>query len=269
MDDSERTKAADALMTASADRVAIAPLTETLGGFDIDEAYEIQLVQIARRVRAGAKIKGHKVGLTSAAMQAQFGVDQPDFGHLLDDMFFAEHEAVPFARFLQPRVEPEIALVLRSDLAGPGVNMADAASAVSFVVPALELIDSRIRDWRITISDTIADNASSAGVVLGSRIRRLEDCDLRLTGVTLHRNGELVGTGAGGAVMGNPLAALVWLANVLGARGSGLRAGQVVLPGSMTASVPASAGDTLCATYAGLGSVSVHFSAAAAAEGGA
>ncbi|ADI04654.1 2-oxopent-4-enoate hydratase [Streptomyces bingchenggensis BCW-1] len=259
MTDATLTEAADTLLAAYDTRVPVEPLVDKYPGLTLADAYEIQLVQIRRRVEAGARIKGHKVGLSSPAMQRQMGVGQPDYGHLLDDMFWLENAPVPASRFLQPRVEPEIAFVLKKSLTGPGVTVAEAAAAVDFVLPALELIDSRIRDWRIGIIDTIADNASSGGVVLGSTPARLTDVDLRLAGCTLHRNGDLVGTGASGAVLGSPLTSLVWLANTVGTRGVVLEAGHVVLPGSITASVPVAAGDTVTAAYAGLGSVTARF----------
>jgi 2-keto-4-pentenoate hydratase len=251
---------AEMLLDAYASRQPVEPLTQTCEGLTLDNAYEIQLLQVNRWLAAGAQVKGHKVGLTSVAMQRQFGVSQPDYGHLLDSMFWLEHEPIPIARFLQPRVEPEMAFVLARTLQGPGVTVAEAISAVGFVLPALELIDSRIRDWKIGLADTIADNASSGGVVLGSTPVPLSGVDLRLAGCTLHKNGELAGTGAGGAVLGSPLTALVWLANTLGARGVALEAGQVILPGSVTASIPVNAGDSVTATFAGLGSVTARFS---------
>ncbi|MGH3492954.1 MAG: 2-keto-4-pentenoate hydratase, partial [Sciscionella sp.] len=145
------------------------PLTERFDGLDVDDAYAIQVGQVQRWVDDGAVVKGHKVGLSSAAMQRQLGVDQPDFGHLTDRMFHLESQPIDPARFIAAKVEPEIAFVLAKPLEGPGVTSAEAAAAVEFVTPALEIIDSRIRDWRITLPDTIADNASSGGVVLGSR----------------------------------------------------------------------------------------------------
>jgi 2-keto-4-pentenoate hydratase len=250
---------ADLLLAAYDSRIPVEPLTSKFEGLTLADAYEIQLLQIRRREAGGARIKGHKVGLSSPAMQRQMGVSQPDYGHLLDDMFWLENQPVPTGQFLQPRVEPEIAFVLKRQLAGPGVTVADAAAAVDFVLPALELIDSRIRDWRIGIIDTIADNASSGGVVLGSKPTRLTDVDLRLSGCTLHRNGVLVGTGAGGAALGSPLASLTWLANTVGARGVVLEPGHVVLPGSITASVQVGAGDAVTAAFGGLGSVSARF----------
>lgn len=249
---------ADALLGAYTSGVPIPPLQEKFGQLTIDDAYEIQLVQARAWQAAGRVVAGHKVGLTSAAMQRQLGVDRPDFGHLTADMFFAENAPVDVERFLQPRIEPEVAFVLKRRLAGPGVTVAAALAAVDFVLPALEIIDSRIADWRIGIVDTIADNASSGGVVLGSRPVAIGDVDLRLGGCLLHRNGELAATGAGGAVLGSPINALVWVANVLGERGVALEAGHVVLPGSMTASIPFGPGDVVTSTVAGLGSVTAR-----------
>lgn len=239
----------------------ISPLTATHDGLTIDDAYQIQLAQVRAWISDGRRILGRKVGLTSPAMQAQMNVSQPDFGHLMDDMFFAENVAVPGDRFLQPRAEPEVAFVLGRDLTGPGVTVAEAATAVDYVLPALEIIDSRIADWKIGIVDTIADNASSGGVVLGSTARRIDELDLRLGGCVMHRNGQIAGTGAGGAVLGSPLNSLAWLANTLGAVGEGLTAGQVVLPGSITASIPFEPGETITAAMAGLGSVTAVIAA--------
>jgi 2-keto-4-pentenoate hydratase len=169
MNADEVDKAANELLDAYASGMPVAPLTAAHPMLTVDEAYAIQQAQVASWTAAGAVVKGHKVGLTSAPMQAQLGVDQPDFGVLLDSMFLLEGVPVPVSRFLQPRAEPEIALVPRRRLVGPGVTVAEALAAVDFVLPALEIIDSMIADWKITLPDTIADNASSGGVVLGSR----------------------------------------------------------------------------------------------------
>jgi 2-keto-4-pentenoate hydratase len=225
----------------------------------IEDAYAIQQLQLSRWLSDGRVLKGHKVGLTSAAMQQQMGVDQPDFGVLRDDMYWPEYEPIAVSQFLAPRVEPEIAFVLGRDLRGPGVTVADAIAAVDFVLPALEIIDSRIRDWRISIRDTIADNASSGGFVLGSRPVSVKGIDLRLLGCNLYGNGELVATGAGGAVLGSPVISLAWLANTLGGYGVGLPAGSVVLPGSVTRAQPVRHGDTWTADFAVLGSVTARF----------
>jgi 2-keto-4-pentenoate hydratase len=255
------TKAAEMLLEAYRSRVPIAPLTETFGDFTIEQAYQIQLHQVDSWRRDGRTIKGHKVGLTSAAMRRQIGVEESDYGHLTDAMFHLDAAPIDLGHYLQPRIEPETAFVLGRDLAGPGVTAADAAAAVDFVLPALELIDSRIRDWKITLPDTVADNASSGGVVLGSKPSPLAGLDLALAGCLLAKNGRIVDTGAGGAVLGHPLNALVWLANTIAAQGVALRAGDVVLPGSITASIPVAPGETVTATFAGLGTVTATFAA--------
>ena len=259
MDTLSRSEAAHALLAAYESRRPIEPLTATYDAMTLEDAYAIQLLQIHELTSAGRVVKGHKVGLTSAAMQRMLGVTEPDYGHLLDDFFHLEHTPIPVDRFLQPRIEPEVAFVLKKPLRGPGVTVHEALAAVDFVLPALELVDSRIRDWKIGLFDTIADNASSGAVVLGSTPTDVRDVDLRLAGATFHRNGEVVGTGAGGAVLGSPLTSLVWLANTVGARGITLEAGHVVLPGSVCAMVPVAPGDAFTATFAGLGSVTARF----------
>lgn len=247
--------AAEEILAAYETRVPIEPLTPRFADAPLSTAYEIALTQIQTLEKSGDVIKGHKVGLASAAMQRQMGVNQPDFGHLTASMFHLEHQPIPPETYIQPRIEPEVAFVLGRRLEGPGVTVAEAAAAVDFVLPALEIVDSRIRDWRIGIFDTVADNASSGGVVLGSRPTKLSDVDLRLAGCTLHVDGELVDTGAGGAVLGSPLNALVWLANTVGPLGVALEPGHVVLPGSMTKAVSIMPGNAIVATIAGLGSV--------------
>jgi 2-keto-4-pentenoate hydratase len=259
VDAAARAEAAEQLLAAYRTKKPIDPLVELYPEIAMEDSYAIQQLQIQQLIAGGRRVAGHKVGLTSAAMQRQMKVDQPDYGHLLDDFFYLEHAPIPADRFLQPRVEPEVAFVLKRPLRGPGVTVAQAVAAVDFVLPSLELIDSRIRDWKIGILDTIADNASSAGVVLGSTPHPIDAVDLRLSGCVLTRNAEVVGTGAGGAVLGSPITSLVWLANTVGALGVELEAGHVVLPGSITASVPVAPGDTFTATFAGLGSVTARF----------
>jgi 2-keto-4-pentenoate hydratase len=254
-----RAEVARQLLDAYGSGKPIAPLTATYDDLTLEDAYAIQLLQIRELLDAGRVVKGHKVGLTSAAMQRLLGVDEPDYGHLLDDFFHLEHAPIPFGRFLQPRIEPEVAFVLAQPLRGPGVTVHEAIAAVDFVLPALEIVDSRIEAWKIGLLDTIADNASSGAVVLGSTPTDLRDVDLRLAGAVMTRNGAVVGTGAGGAVLGSPITSLVWLANTVGARGVTLEAGQVVLPGAVCAMVPVAAGDTVTATFAGLGSVTARF----------
>ena len=259
MDRPTRGEAARLLLDAYATGKPIAPLTSTYEVMTLDDAYAVQLLQIDELTGSGRTIKGHKVGLTSAAMQRLMGVDEPDYGHLLDDFFYLEHAPIPLSRFIQPRIEPEVAFVLRHPLRGPGVTVHEAIAAIDFVLPALEIVDSRIQDWKIGLFDTIADNASSGAVVLGSRPTALHEVDLRLAGAVMTRNGLVVGTGAGGAVLGSPLTSLVWLANTVGERGVTLEAGHVILPGSVCAMVPVAAGDTVTATFAGLGTVTARF----------
>ena len=260
MEEESIAKAAETLLGAYASRLPVAPLTAVHPVLSAADAYAVQLAQVATWTANGAVVKGHKVGLTSAAMQRQLGVDQPDFGHLLDTMFLPEGTTADYGRLLQPKAEPEIAFVLDRPLRGPGVTVAEARAAVDFVLPALEIIDSRIADWKITLPDTIADNASSGAVVLGSRPVRPDSVDLALTGCLLYRNGRIEGTGAGGAVLGSPVNALVWLANTLAPLGVTLEAGHVVLPGSVCAAIPFGPGDTVSAAFDRMGSVSITFS---------
>lgn len=251
--------AAKNLLAAYRSGIPIDPLTTDFTDADLSVAYAIAQEQVRQWEADGDEIKGHKVGLASFAIQQQMGVDQPDFGHLTASMFHLENHPIPSSRFIQPRIEPEVAFVLGKPLTGPGVTVADAVRAVDCVLPALEIVDSRIKDWQIGIFDTVADNASSGGVVLGSRPMSLRDLDLRLAGCTLHINGELVATGAGGAVLGSPLNALVWLANTVGPLGVTLQPGHVILPGSMTRAFPVAPGATVVSTVAGLGSVTAVF----------
>jgi 2-keto-4-pentenoate hydratase len=258
VDDQSRREVAQRLLAAYADG-PIDPLTTTYEGLTLDDAYAIQQAQIAAWEAAGRTIKGHKVGLTSVAMQKLLGVSDPDYGHLMDDFFYLEHMPIPASRFLQARAEPEVAFVLKKSLSGPGVTVTDAISAVDYVLPALEIVDSRIKNWKIGLFDTIADNASSAALVLGSTPTPLAEVDLRRAGAVMTVNGAVAGTGAGGAVLGSPINSLVWLANTVGARGVVLEAGHVILPGAVCAMVPVAAGDTVSATFAGIGSVTARF----------
>jgi 2-keto-4-pentenoate hydratase len=237
----------------------LAPLTTTHPDLTVDHAYAIQQRQTETRVGSGARIVGFKIGLTSAAMQQQLGVDQPDYGHLFTDMVHAADSPIVTSAFLQPRAEPEIALVLGRALQGPGLSVADLVSAAAYALPAIEIIDSRITDWRIGLADTIADNASSGGLVLGSTPTPIDGLDLSLLGCVLRRNGRIQHTGAGAAVMGSPLTAAAWLANTLTARGVRLEAGHVILTGSLTAAVTVQAGDTITASLDQLGTVTAVF----------
>ncbi|MBI2710136.1 MAG: fumarylacetoacetate hydrolase family protein [Actinobacteria bacterium] len=259
MDPSDLQAAADALARAQAERAPIAPLTETFADLDVTAAYEIQLEGISRRLAGGDTVEGHKVGLSAKAMQRMLGVHEPDYGHLLASMFLHESDAVAVERFCQPRVEIEVAFVLGRPLVGPGVTVADVIRATEFVLPSLEIVDSRIADWRIALPDTIADNASSGAVVLGGSPTRLTDVDVRLIGATLRSNGELRETGASGAVLGNPAVAVAWLANKVAAFGVALEAGHVIMPGSCTRMIPVAPGDAVTAEFDRLGAVSACF----------
>jgi 2-oxopent-4-enoate hydratase len=251
---------ADELYQAVADRRPVEPLTARAPDLTLEDAYAIQTKVIDRRVQAGARVIGRKIGLTSKPMQQMLGVAEPDFGVLLDDMFVEDGDEIPLGSLLQPRVEAELAFVMAADLAGPGVTTAKALTAVAGVLPAVEVVDSRVADWKIKLVDTVADNASSGLLVVGGRMRRVEDLDLRLLGVVVSRNGEMIDTGAGAAALGNPARCVAWLANKLGSLGAGLRAGDVVLPGAVHKMVPVQPGDVFRAEFSRLGAVTARFS---------
>lgn len=247
------------LLDAYKIRKPIDPLAERFSEMTVDDAYRIQLAQVRERAGRGEALVGYKVGLTSAPMRTALGVDVPDYGHVFDTMVWPEGEEIPLDVFIAPKVEPEVAFVLEHDLAGPGISAATAARAVAYCLPAIEIIDSRIRDWRISLRDTIADNGSSGGIVLGERPTRITDIDLRMLGCVFLRNRELAETGAGAAVLGGPLRSLAWLANALAAQGP-LRSGSIIMSGSITAPLNVGGGDTFTAELDRLGRVSAHFS---------
>ncbi|SDH53379.1 2-keto-4-pentenoate hydratase [Lentzea fradiae] len=249
-----REAAAELLRTAERDRVPIKPLVELFPEIDVVDAYEIQLLNVRHRNR---DVIGHKVGLSSLAMQKMMGVDEPDYGHLLDDMQL--HGTADSSAYLYPRVEVEIAFLLGRDLPGEGCTVEDVLAATEFVAPAIELIDSRIENWRIGLQDTIADNASSAGFVLGDARVRPSELDIGAVVATLRRNGEVVAEGRGDAVLGDPAVAVAWLAQKVAGFGVRLLAGDVVLPGSCTRAIDAGPGDEFHAEFTGLGSVDLKF----------
>lgn len=251
----------DALYQALVDRKAIDPLTTTEPDITIQDAYRIQLRMIERRLQSGSEqVIGKKIGVTSRPVMDMLKVDQPDFGHLTSSMVFGDGSAIPADSLIAPKAEGEIAFVLKHDLVGPGITNADVLRATEYVLPCFEIVDSRIRDWKIRIQDTVADNASSGVFVLGDAAADPRKIDLALVGMTLEKNGDIVGTGAGAAALGHPLNAVTWLANTLGELGMALRAGEVILSGSLAAMVPAQAGDHLRVSLGGIGSVSVRFS---------
>jgi 2-oxopent-4-enoate/cis-2-oxohex-4-enoate hydratase len=235
------------------------PLTDREADITIDDAYEIQLQTIARRVAAGERIVGKKIGVTSQAVMNMLKVDQPDFGHLLSGMAYNDGETVSLKNALLPRGEGEIAFIMKHDLSGPGLTNADVMRATECVMPCFELVDSRIRDWKIKIQDTVADNGSSYAFVLGDRAVDPRKIDLTTVGMTLEKNGEIIGTGAGAATLGNPVNAVTWLANTLGRYGITLKAGEVVLSGSLSIMFPITAGDSIRMSLGGIGSCSARF----------
>ncbi len=251
-----RKQAAKALRQAQAKAKPVAPLTRTFEGLSVEDAYAIQQINAQRAIKQGATVIGHKVGLTSDAIQAWLGVDEPDFGVLLDSMCLPTGGTLNEGVLLQPRAEVELAFVLGYDLRGPGVTAADVLQATDFVLPAIEIIASRIKDWELTLEDTVADNASAGMFVLGADPIAVEDIDLCLVGASLRKRGRVVSTGAGAACMGNPAEAVAWLANKLATFGHSLHAGHIILSGALGPAVPIEAGDWLEGSIGALGSVS-------------
>ena len=254
------TRLGDELYEALVKRETVSPLSERHPDITIDDAYQIQQRMIARRLAAGERVVGKKIGVTSRAVMNMLGVHQPDFGWLLDGMVYNEGEAIPADTLIQPRAEGEIAFLMKKDLMGPGLTAADILAATEGVMACFEIVDSRIRDWKIRIQDTVADNASCGVLVLGDRIVDPRRVDLATCGMVLEKNGEIVGTGAGAAALGHPCNAMAWLANTLGRLGIGLKAGDVVLSGSLAALIPVTAGDSLRVAIGGIGGCSVRFS---------
>lgn len=255
-------QAADRLRAAYRDG-AIPPLRETLEPTDADGAYAIQSINTAVWQGEGRRIVGRKVGLTAKAVQVQLGVDQPDFGVLFDDMEIADGGVLDPAKVLQPKAEAEVAFVLGADLNDPETTPEQAGAAVAEVAAAIEIVDSRIADWKITFADTVADNGSSAFYVLAGERKPLAGLDLWTCGMALEVNGAVVSLGAGVACLGHPLNALAWLARTLAARGEPLRKGDVVLSGALGPMVALNPGDVVKASIGGLGSVGFRYGDAA------
>jgi 2-keto-4-pentenoate hydratase len=254
--------AARSLRDAARSGNFIAPLRETFAQMTAADAYAIQRANTEHRVHEqGRRIVGCKIGLTAKAVQAQLGVDQPDFGMLFDDMGFGDGEPVPMQALQQPKIEAEVAFVLGRDLDMENPGHADVIQAIDHLLPALEIVGSRIADWNIRFVDTVADNASSGVYVLGGTPKRLRDVDLGLCGMVMTRRGEPVSAGAGAACLGNPINAVVWLARTMAAVGQPLRAGHVVLSGALGPMVAVNAGDVFETRINGLGSVKAVFEA--------
>ena len=258
LSDAERNEAAEMLLRAERDCSPVRQLSTTWPAITIDDAYAIQAVVQGRKIRDGRRLIGHKVGLTSKAMQHSSQIDEPDYGHLLDDMMLRDGAKVPHGDYCAPRVEIELAFVLGESLRGPAIGLTDVLRATEYVIPALEIVDARVQNPR-KIFDTIADNGAAAGIVIGGRPVRPLDCDLRWVGGIMYVNGEIQETGLAAGVLGHPALGVAWLANKLAEHGVALEARHLVLAGSFTRVVWAKKGDTVHGDFGPLGAVAVQF----------
>ncbi len=250
----------DELYDALRNRTMVEPLTDREPDITIEDAYHISLHLVDRRQADGETIIGKKIGVTSAAVQNMLNVHQPDFGYLTDRMICANGEDMPISsELIQPKAEGEIAFILKKDLIGPGVTNADVLRATDFVMPCYEIVDSRVKDWKIKIQDTIADNASCGLFVLGDQAVDPRKVDLTTCGMVLEKNGEVVSTGAGAAALGSPINCVTWLANTLGEFGIPLKAGEVILSGSLVPLEPIKPGDNMSLIIGGIGTAAVRF----------
>ena len=254
------TTAADSLAEAFATRSPCEPIKEAIEPLGLEGAYKVQHDLTRRAIAAGRRIVGRKNGLTSLAVQRQLGVDQPDFGCLFADMAVADGDPIPMGRLIQPKAEAEIAFVLRKSIDRENPTLADVIDAIAYALPAIEIVDSRVRDWNISIYDTIADNASSGLFALGGAPKKIDDVDLRLCGAVMEKNGDPISFGCGAACLGNPLNAVLWLANKLVEVEKPLQEGDVVLSGALGPMITAAAGDRFHARVNGLGAVTAIFS---------
>jgi len=261
----EIARAAAALDEAERTRSQIGLLSLRHPSMTMDDSYAVQSAWVGKKLAAGRRRIGWKIGLTSRAMQSALGIDTPDSGILLDDMLFEDGATVPAGRFIQPRIEAEIAFIMKAPLKGPGVSVADVMDATDHVTPALEILDTRI--LRIdpetkkarTIVDTIADNAANAGIVLGGQAIQPESTDLRWMGAIVMRNGVVEETGLGAGVLNDPALGVAWLADRLAAYGEGIEAGEIVLAGSFIRPIEAMPGSAIVADYGPHGTVTCHF----------
>jgi len=258
MHESDRKKAAQLLISAEAERKPILQLSKTWPDITIEDAYAIQNEVVKHKVANGAKVIGHKIGLTSKAMQQSSQIDEPDYGHLFDYMMLNDGAKVAHANYCVPRAEVEFAFVLGKPLKGPGVGLLDVLRATEYVVPSIEIIDARVENPR-KIFDTVADNAAAAGIVTGGRPVGPTEIDFRWAGGMMYRNSEIEETGLAAGVLGHPAMGIAWLANKVGKFGVTLEPGHLMLSGSFTRPVWANKGDTLHADFGPLGTVSVQF----------
>jgi 2-keto-4-pentenoate hydratase len=249
---------ARALYDARRTRVPIPPFTDDDPTLGMADGYAIQRELIQLLLADGDRIVGHKVGLTSKPMQKMVGVDSPDYGPVLASTIYRDGDTIPASRFIAPKIEAEIVFVIGERLEGPGVTVTQAHAAIAGAVAAMEIVDSRIADWRIKLADTVADLASNGAMATTSRIVPITDIDTRLVGMTLTRNGELIDTGAGAAALGDPVAVVAWLANVLGGDGVALEPGHLIMTGALHAAVPMTPGDVFRAEFDRLGPITVR-----------
>ncbi|REF26359.1 2-oxohept-3-enedioate hydratase [Xenorhabdus cabanillasii] len=253
------------LHQAEKDRKQIRQISLDYPEITIEDAYAIQREWVGMKIAEGRVLKGHKIGLTSKAMQASSQIDEPDYGALLDDMFFQVGSDIPYERFIVPRIEVELAFVLAKPLPGPNCTLFDVYNATDYVIPTLELIDARCHNIDPEtqrprkVLDTISDNAANGGVIMGGRPIKPDELDLRWVSALLYRNGIVEESGVAAAVLDHPANGVAWLANKLASHGTQLEAGQIILSGSFTRPVPARKGDTFHVDYGVLGSVSCHF----------
>jgi 2-oxo-hept-3-ene-1,7-dioate hydratase len=256
--DADRQRAADILMAAQQESKQATQLHVTFPGLTIEDSYAISTEVMRRRVAQGRKVIGHKVGLTSKAMQRSSMIDEPDFGYILDDQLIGDGAKVLHANYCKPRVEVELAFILSQRLMGPGVGLTDVLRATEYVMPAMEIVDARLIDPR-KIVDTVADNGAAAGIAMGGRPVRPTDVDLRWVGGILYKNSEIEETGLAAGVLGHPALGVAWLANKLGSMGTALEPGHIVLAGSFTRVVFANKGDTIHGDYGPLGGIAIQF----------
>ena len=248
---------AEELYKAQVNPSVIDPLTERISGIDIAGAYKIQEYITQKNIKSGRRIVGQKIGLTSLAMQKLLNVSEPDYGVLYDDRVYPQGSILKRSQMIQPKIEAEIGFLLKEDLSGPNVTEFRVLQACQGIFPCMEIIDSRIKDWKIKIQDTIADNASCWGVVTGTQVSNPLGIDYRVLGLAVYKNNKLVDTAAGAAVLGNPLTAVSWLANKLHEYGKMLRAGDIVLAGALMSAFPIEQGDYVQAVFDRIGEVSV------------
>ncbi len=255
LEQSQVNEIATMLYNAERDKKAINPITAIHPRITIEDAYAIQSYNVSRKVTNGDKHLGWKIGLTSQAMQKVLGVNEPDFGHLLQSMRLQANTNLKESALISPRIEPEIAFILQSDLRGPGVSKNDVLNATRYITPALEIIDSRIRNWQVEISDTIADNASGAYYLLGKNQYPLEDLDLASIWLDFGVDGRIVSSAGASAVLGHPANAVAWLCNAIAPLGKNLLAGQVVMSGSLIGAIEMNRGHTFYANFTSLGTI--------------